>query len=208
MQKRPLVWHRLAQPLAFAWLLGCSGEADDVAPDDPVHEQADDQEHDTDSRDRVAEPVFEAMPTSIRVINRSDHVLSRYKAAAVETMLDIRPQSVSEIAPMPTCSRVDCASLGPGEVVTPQSVCSAVTIAPLRHDLSPGDSDEYMSWDGVFWSLTERNCYEPQSFEPGTPMLAHVCFGEPGPGPADVTALSCEDLLFAYGQPLVETEFE
>jgi len=187
-----LVWHKLAAALAFASVLGCSGEA---------------TENETTER-TDPEPSLEALGTAIHVVNGSAEMRARLSPCSGEPYgVGIRPASLDAESPAPTCSRIQCSSLSANETLAPSTECAAAACAPGRVDLAPGAADTDSQWDGVYLTLTERNCYEPTMFEPGTPMLAHVCFGTPA-NFSDLLDVSCTDHPFEYGAPSLEIELE
>lgn len=210
MRKSSLAWHMLAQPLASACILACSGQAREFPSDQQSLADGSKRGQDGAATERrSAQAVsLEPMPTTIRVINRSDRVRSRHTPCAGTYEIGVRPATLDRLPTLPTCNQVECASLGPSEVVPAESICAVPACEDGRVDVEPGGADADVTWDGVFWSLTERNCYVAQTFDIGTAMLASVCFGVPGESPWDITSLGCEDRPFEYGQSLVTIELE
>jgi len=154
-----------------------------------------------------ADPSLEAHATTIRVVNGSAEMHARVGSCTGPEEIGIRPAAVQVEPPVPTCRRIDCSTLSSGEALARENECTGVACAPLRVDLAPGAADADYAWDGVYRTLSERNCYTPTIFEPGTPMLAHVCFGRPD-GDYDLLDVTCSDHPFAYGTPLLEIELE
>ena len=181
---------------------GCSGEALEHAELGAANGDRRDDDGD------AARSSLEPLVTAIRVVNFSAEVRSRYTPCTGSYTIGIRPAAVDSTPRSPTCTPIDCATLNPGEVLTPVIECSAVACAPSRLDLPPGAADADFDWDGRYLTLTKRNCYDPTTFEPGTPMLAHVCFGKPAAGDYDVQGYTCTDHPFAYGAALLEIELQ
>lgn len=208
------LWHRVAHVVVLGLALACSGETLEVDDTNAPEGSSDDErlrsaESDRRDDDEHAAPLpIEPRGTTIRVVNRTDGMRSRYSPCTGSYTIGIRPAAVEPLLRPPTCSKVECASLNAGEVVTPESECSAAACAPARVDLAPGMADVDYPWDGVYLELTERNCYVPTRLEPGTPMLARVCFGVPAAGDYDVLDHSCEDYPFAYGTSVLEVELQ
>jgi hypothetical protein len=174
---------------------------EDPGPSPEDTEQRDPSEHADRSR-------FEPRATSIRVLNGTDEVRSRYSPCYGSYSIGIRPAAVDSIPRQPTCSKVDCATLADGEILAPTAECAVPACGNGRVDLAPGAADVDFDWDGTYLTLTPRNCYEPTTFEPGAPMLARVCFGKPAAGDYDVQDYTCTDYSFAYGAPMLEVELQ
>jgi hypothetical protein len=185
-------------------VLACSGQAtQSVEVTDP---DAQLEEPDAPQLEEPDAPRLEARPTVIHVINGSLEMRSRY--ALSDAIAAIRPAAVDHEPAVPTCDRIDCATLSSGETLAPETQCARTLIAPARVDLEPGAAAPDYQWNGAYPKLTSRNCYITTTFEPGTPMLANVCFGIPGPGPYDAQDFRCTQHPFAYGEPLLEIELE
>lgn len=218
MARTRWVWHRVAQFVVLGSVWACSGEASDEAaesadtqnPDDSPEEPESPAE-DTEQGEDVEDPEgsrLEPLATAIRVLNGSDEMRSRYSPCAGTYTIGIRPAAVESVPRQPTCSKIDCAALPDGEVLMPAAECAVPACQSARVDLPPGGADLDFHWDGTYLALTQRNCYEPTTFEPGTPMLARVCFGKPAAGDFDVQEYTCTDHPFAYGAPMLEVELE
>jgi hypothetical protein len=162
----------------------------------------------SDANDPIVPTSFERRATAIRVVNASAEVRSRYTSCSGAYALGIRPAAVDAPSRQPTCSKIDCTTLDPDEILTPMTECSAPACADGRLDLAPGEADAEYDWDGVFLTLTERNCYDSTTFEAGTPMLARVCFGKPGASDYDMQDYTCTEYPFAYGAPVLEVELQ
>jgi len=190
--------------MVLSSVLACSGQAaenGEVAEPDTQLTQQDTQLTQQDAQQ------LEARPTVFHVVNGSPEIRSRYTLSADEGDVAIRPAAVDQEPATPTCYRIDCATLSSGETLEPETQCASTLIAPLRVDIEPGAADANYQWNGAYSTLMPRNCYTDMTFEPGTPMLATVCFGKPA-GFADVLETKCTEHPFAYGQPLLEIELE
>lgn len=218
MTRTRWIWHKLAQLAVFGSLWACSGEileqAAELQDTQNTNDAAEDSlplPEDTGSRDaneHADGARFEPRATAIRVLNGSEEARSRYTPCYGSYTIAVRPAAIDSTPRQPTCSKVDCATLGPGEVLTPTAECAVPSCADGRVDLAPGAADVEFNWDGTYLTLTQRNCYDPTTFEPGTPMLARVCFGRPAAGAYDVQDYTCTDHSFAYGAPMLEVELQ
>lgn len=218
MTRARWIWHRVAQFAMLGSVWACSGEALEQAPElrerqDPNDSSKDpaSRPEDTEQRGAIEQGSrsrFEAQSTAIRVLNGSDEVRSRYSPCYGSYTIEIRPAAVDSLPRQPTCSKVDCATLADGEIVTPTTECAVPACGDARVDLAPGAADVDFIWDGTYLTLTQRNCYDPTTFEAGTPMVARVCFGKPAAGDYDVQDYTCTDYSFAYGVPMLEVELQ
>lgn len=204
-------WHTVAQLVVLVSALACSGS--EVSPSDTDTAHLDDADaipnaEDTERSDDGArtEPApFEPHATVVRLVNGAAETRSRVSACAgPRDIVGIRPAAIATEPPTPTCARVDCDTTRDNEVLAPENQCSGPACAPLRVDRVPGAVDVDYEWDGVYWTLTERNCYDATTPESGTPMLVRACFGRPAAGDFDVQDVTCTDFPFVYGVPFVE----
>lgn len=206
------IWHSVAQLVVLGSVWACSGEALEQSSDtqNSNDSAADDLRNTADTERGDSNEVAHALEfrmTAVRVVNRSSEVRSRYASCTGPSYtIGVRPAGTDLPSLSPTCTKSDCAAVPAGETLRPDTECSVLTCAPQRIDLAPGAADVDFNWDGIYLTLTQRNCYEPTAFEPGTPMLAHICFGRPAAGDYDIQDYNCSDYSFAYGVPVLDVE--
>jgi hypothetical protein len=181
--------------------------ADTLTPEGSAEDQsvrAEDTEHRAEDEHAERSSV-EPHGTTIRVVNASAEVRSRYVPCGGQPYsLGIWPTAVDGNPKSPTCRPIDCATLEPDEILMPDTECPLLSCGDGRLDLAPGAADADYHWNGIYLTLTERNCYDQTTFELGTPMLVRICFGKPPEGNNDVRDSTCGDYPFAYGAPLLE----
>jgi hypothetical protein len=202
-----LTWHTVAQLGMLVSALACSGSEESADGTETVQRDADTTEH-SDDGDPLDRAPVQPQATVIRLINGSSETRSRLSPCSGPRDILVRPAAIGSEPPVPTCSQVDCADTSEDEVLAPATECSALACAPGRVDLVPGAADADYEWDGVYWALTERNCYDATTPESGAPMLARVCFGRPAAGDYDLQDVTCTDFPFVYGVPVVEVELQ
>ncbi len=189
-------WHSLTQFASLLSIAACGGHSEKTETMPATPERS---EEGVDARG--ADP----LETLIRVSNGSAGVRSRYSSCSGSPyQIGVRPASAETVASPPTCSPIDCATLAPNANVPVDSECAAPACADIRIDFDPGTSDQDYVWEGVYASLTERNCYDSRVMPRGTPMLARICFGEPGDDLYSMKNFECEDHPFDYGDAVLD----
>src|SRR3569832_707427 len=102
MARMSCTWHMVAQLVILGSVWACSGEA--------LEESSDIQNGERGGESTLARSL-EPRPTTIRVINSSSEVRSRYGSCTSPSYtIGVRPAGTDVLLRPPTCSKIDCAT--------------------------------------------------------------------------------------------------